>query len=166
MVTLEQGRLTVYDGSSRHGSKYKDKEHESQRVPIRKHLNEALPSQHLWVGNVSSNVTEMTLAEQFSRFGDIESLRLYSSKNYAFVTLNTVEDAMYAKKGLHGTVLGGLAIRIEFVKGVSIVFQALISLEAEFFLNAMLCVYFGVISFSIYCCFLQLIMCVYFCHCC
>ncbi|KAI5084200.1 hypothetical protein GOP47_0000369 [Adiantum capillus-veneris] len=57
------------------------------------------------------------LAEQFSRFGDIESIKLFSQKNYAFVTLKTVEDAVYAKKGLHGTVLGGLAVRIEFARG-------------------------------------------------
>ncbi|MCO5591011.1 hypothetical protein L7F22_044987 [Adiantum nelumboides] len=57
------------------------------------------------------------LAEQFSRFGDIESIKLFSQKNYAFVTLKTVEDAVYAKKGLHGAVLGGLAVRIEFARG-------------------------------------------------
>ncbi|KAH7424540.1 hypothetical protein KP509_11G013200 [Ceratopteris richardii] len=75
------------------------------------------PSRHLWVGNVSASVTEAELAEQFSRFGDIESITAYPSRNYAFVNLKTVEDGLYAKKGLQGTILGGMALRIEFAKG-------------------------------------------------
>jgi RNA recognition motif-containing protein len=119
MTTLGQGRFHFCGESRRHNLAYRDKQEET-RVLSQKYHGEPFPSQHLWVGNISTSVTEMTLAEQFSRFGDIESLKLYSTKNYAFVTLNTVEDAMYAKKRLHGTVLGGLAIRIEFVKGVSV----------------------------------------------
>ncbi|KAH7432486.1 hypothetical protein KP509_07G024600 [Ceratopteris richardii] len=78
---------------------------------------DALPSQHLWIGNVSASVTKNMLAEQFSRFGDIESITLFSQKNYAFVTLKIVEDVVYAKKGLQGTILVGLGLRIEFAKG-------------------------------------------------
>lgn len=111
-----------YSGSSKskYSQPYKDKRQDvSEKATSHRMNDEACPSQHLWVGNVSTSVTKTMLAEQFSRFGDVELVKLFSLKNYAFVTLKTVEDAVYAKKGLHGTVFGGLAIRIEFAKGVN-----------------------------------------------
>eukprot|EP00250_Pteridium_aquilinum_P035347 c9198_g1_i1 orf=578-4012(+) len=110
-----------YGGSSKskHGQTFKDKRQSVlEKTTSQRTSDEPCPSQHLWVGNVSTSVTKTLLAEQFSRFGDVESVKLFSSKSYAFVSLKTVEDAVYAKKGLHGTVFGGLAIRIEFAKGV------------------------------------------------
>ena len=78
------------------------------------------PSRHLWVGNVATNVTKEELSEQFSRFGDLENVADYPSRNYAFVNFKSMDDAIYAKKGLQGTVLGGMALRIEFARGVSL----------------------------------------------
>lgn len=94
----------------------KEEEHPTEKSSHKSDEQE-VPSRHLWVGNVSTSVTEAELAEQFSRFGDIESVTAYPSRNYAFVNFKSVEDGLYAKKGLQGTVLGGLAIRIEFAKG-------------------------------------------------
>lgn len=82
--------------------------------------HERPPSRHLWVGNVASSVTKEELSEQFSRFGDLENVADYPSRNYAFVNFKSVDDAVYAKKGLHGFVLGGMALRIEFARGVSL----------------------------------------------
>lgn len=94
------------------------KQDESGAAPLVKGPpSDAHQSRHLWVGNVSSSLTEVVLVEQFSRFGDVESVMVYSSRNYAFVNFKSLEDAVYAKKGLQGAVLGGFAIRIEFAKG-------------------------------------------------
>ncbi|KAI5062058.1 hypothetical protein GOP47_0022597 [Adiantum capillus-veneris] len=95
----------------------KEEDHPTSEKPFHRNDEQEAPSRHLWVGNVSTSVTEAELAEQFSRFGDIESVTAYPSRNYAFVNFKSVEDGLYAKKGLQATVLGGLAIRIEFAKG-------------------------------------------------
>lgn len=79
---------------------------------------EAPPSRHLWVGNVSQEVTEGLLVEKFAKFGSIESVTVYSQRNYAFINFKNLENARDAKNGLQGVVLGGLAMRIEFAKGV------------------------------------------------
>ncbi|KAG6550053.1 hypothetical protein Mapa_008567 [Marchantia paleacea] len=78
---------------------------------------EAPPSRHLWVGNVSQEVTEGQLVEKFSKYGPIESVTVYSQRNYAFINFKNLENAQDAKNGLQGVVLGGLAMRIEFAKG-------------------------------------------------
>lgn len=74
---------------------------------------------NLWVGNVFHNISETALAEQFSRFGEIESITVYSARNYAFINFRKEEDAVIAKRSLQGLVLSGLALRIEFAKGDS-----------------------------------------------
>ncbi|CAM6123689.1 unnamed protein product [Calypogeia fissa] len=78
---------------------------------------ESPPSRHLWVGNVSKEVTEGLLVETFTAFGTIESVTVYSQRNYAFINFKDVENARDAKNGLQGIVIGGLALRIEFAKG-------------------------------------------------
>jgi RNA recognition motif-containing protein len=81
--------------------------------------DDALPSRHLWVGNVSQEVSEAILKEKFSQFGEVDNVTVYSSRNYAFVNFINQEEAVEAKNLLHGVMLGGLAMRIEFAKGVS-----------------------------------------------
>lgn len=107
-----------------HGPRVDDRRHHSQSVS-RGHSaqklddDEAPPSRHLWVGNVSQDISEDVLTEKFSKFGDIESVTVYSQRNYAFINFKKEEDAVDAKNGLQGVNLGGLAMRIEFAKGVS-----------------------------------------------
>lgn len=76
-------------------------------------------SRNLWVGNVSQHVSETALAEQFSRFGEIENITVYSARSYAFINFRKEEDAVIAKRSLQGLVLSGQALRIEFAKGDS-----------------------------------------------
>lgn len=63
-------------------------------------------------------MTEGQLVEKFSKYGPIESVTVYSQRNYAFINFKNLENAQDAKNGLQGVVLGGLAMRIEFAKGV------------------------------------------------
>uniref|UniRef100_A0A0D6R8D5 RRM domain-containing protein n=1 Tax=Araucaria cunninghamii TaxID=56994 RepID=A0A0D6R8D5_ARACU len=95
-------------------------EEKSHLFGVQKTEHETLqPSRNLWVGNVSQHVTETELAEQFSRFGEVENITVYSARNYAFINFRKEEDAVIAKRSLQGVVLGGLALRIEFAKGDS-----------------------------------------------
>ncbi|XP_024388640.1 flowering time control protein FPA isoform X2 [Physcomitrium patens] len=75
------------------------------------------PSRHLWIGNVSHDATEAAIREKFSQIGDVDSVTVYSSRNYAFVNFRNLHDAVEAKNRLQGFVIGGMAIRIEYAKG-------------------------------------------------
>ncbi|KAJ7561611.1 hypothetical protein O6H91_03G035800 [Diphasiastrum complanatum] len=100
------------------------------------------PSRHLWVGNVSSSISEAVLKQKFGKFGVLENVTLYPHRSYAFVNFKSQADAEIAKKSLQGAVVGGLALRIEFAKGAKPSRHLLVSglchsitqeqLEAEF----------------------------------
>lgn len=79
----------------------------------------APPSRHLWVGNLSSHVTQNTLYEHFLRFGDIENIAYMPGRSYAFVNYKKEEDAVIALRGLQGSIVAGNSLRVEFAKGVS-----------------------------------------------
>ncbi|KAH9312397.1 hypothetical protein KI387_027432 [Taxus chinensis] len=108
---------TSYAKDRLQGPRFDEKPH---LFGVQKMEHDALQtSRNLWVGNVSQHVTETLLAEQFSRFGEVEGITVYSSRNYAFINFRKEEDAVIAKRSLQGLVLGGLALRIEFAKGDS-----------------------------------------------
>lgn len=77
----------------------------------------APPSRKLWVGNLSSHITESVLSEQFFRFGDIESIAYIPGRSYAYVNFKKEEDAVIALRALHGSNVAGVPLRIEFAKG-------------------------------------------------
>ncbi|KAL8479520.1 hypothetical protein ACS0TY_026425 [Phlomoides rotata] len=74
------------------------------------------PSHNLWIGNVSPEVSEAELKSLFEKFGQIDGVTTYSSRNYAFVQFKEVEDARSAKQGLQGLILRGNSLKIEFAK--------------------------------------------------
>ncbi|KAL6511579.1 hypothetical protein OROGR_021176 [Orobanche gracilis] len=74
------------------------------------------PSRHLWVGNLSHNLTESTLAHHFLQFGDLESIAFQPGRSYAFINYRNVEDAFAAVKTLQDFVIAGDPLRIEFAK--------------------------------------------------
>eukprot|EP00897_Mesotaenium_endlicherianum_P004841 jgi/Mesen1/4385/ME000222S03506 len=91
------------------------------REPLRRHNEEeaAPPSRHLWVGNLKANASDEFVAGMFSKFGALESITVYSSRNYAFVNFMNLEHAVEAKHSLQGKNLGlgGTPMRIEYAKG-------------------------------------------------
>lgn len=74
------------------------------------------PSRHLWVGNLSHNLTENALAHHFLKFGDLESLAFQPGRSYAFINYRNDEDAFLAVRELQGFVLAGNPLKIEFAK--------------------------------------------------
>ncbi|XP_057465615.1 LOW QUALITY PROTEIN: flowering time control protein FPA-like [Actinidia eriantha] len=78
--------------------------------------NNAPPSRHLWVGNLSHNLAERTLANHFLQFGELESIAFQPGRSYAFVNFKNDEDAFVAVRALQGFVVGGNALKIEFAK--------------------------------------------------
>ncbi|CAI2168392.1 9318_t:CDS:2 [Funneliformis geosporum] len=77
------------------------------------------PTRALWVGNIPTSTTPQTLQNIFSPFGAIESARVLTHKNCGFVNFEKLDDAVKAKKALHGKEVLGSAVgpvRIGFAK--------------------------------------------------
>jgi RNA recognition motif-containing protein len=74
-------------------------------------LQASIPSRHIWIGNVTQKPSEDALVRIFSRYGAIESARVFSAKSYAFVNFFDVASAIEAITKLDGVsvpVLTGL----------------------------------------------------------
>ncbi|CAI9108698.1 OLC1v1008369C1 [Oldenlandia corymbosa var. corymbosa] len=78
--------------------------------------SEAPPSNNLWIGNLTPEVTESDLMALFDKHGPIDSITNYSARSYAFVYFKKIDDAKAAKEQLQGTNLHGNSIKIEFAK--------------------------------------------------
>lgn len=74
------------------------------------------PSRLLWVGNVSSDMSDTLLKHVFETYGTVDSVAAYPQRNYAFVEFKELEEATAAKAALQGKVVSGQALRIEFGK--------------------------------------------------
>ncbi|XP_077253108.1 flowering time control protein FPA-like [Tasmannia lanceolata] len=74
------------------------------------------PSHNLWVGNLSSETTDSDLMGVFAKYGALDSVTTYSSRNFAFVYFRHLDDARSAKEALQGTIVCGSPIRIEFAR--------------------------------------------------
>ncbi|PKK72445.1 hypothetical protein RhiirC2_742692 [Rhizophagus irregularis] len=77
------------------------------------------PTRALWVGNIPTSTTPQALQNIFSPYGAIESARVLTHKNCGFVNFEKLDDAVKAKKALHGKEVLGSAVgpvRIGFAK--------------------------------------------------
>ncbi|KAK3025518.1 hypothetical protein RJ639_042053 [Escallonia herrerae] len=78
--------------------------------------NNAPPSRHLWVGNLSHNIVEQDLTEHFLQFGELESVAFQPGRSYAFINFKHEEEAFAAVRALQGFFVAGNPLRIEFAK--------------------------------------------------
>lgn len=74
------------------------------------------PSRALWIGNVSNEITEDDLYQEFVHFGDIESIRMLRAKTCAFVNFYTEDSALKALHSMQGKVLANMPIKLNFGK--------------------------------------------------
>ncbi|CAG8457103.1 1025_t:CDS:2 [Ambispora leptoticha] len=68
------------------------------------------PTRALWVGNIPTSTTPQALQNIFSPYGTIESARVLTHKNCGFVNFEKLDDAIKAKKSLHGKEVLGSAV--------------------------------------------------------
>ncbi|XP_052178355.1 flowering time control protein FPA-like [Diospyros lotus] len=78
--------------------------------------NNAPPSRHIWVGNLPHSISESTLEDHFSQFGELESLACQPGRSYAFINFKNEEGAFAAMRELQGFAISGNPLRIEFAK--------------------------------------------------
>lgn len=73
----------------------------------------------LGIGNIPASTTPAALHAMFSHFGTIESARVLTHKSCGFINFENMEDAVIAKKVMHGQEVFGPgtgAVRIGFAK--------------------------------------------------
>ncbi|KAI9266431.1 hypothetical protein BDA99DRAFT_21551 [Phascolomyces articulosus] len=78
-----------------------------------------IPSRALWLGNINPSVSVPDLVKFFSDYGHVESARILSDKECAFVNFAEVESAIDAKNDLEGrlgSMLAGTPIRVGYGK--------------------------------------------------
>ncbi|GLC42045.1 hypothetical protein PLESTB_001062200 [Pleodorina starrii] len=77
-----------------------------------------VPSRHLWLGNILQNVDRQAVEATFSRFGPLESTRVFPDKHFAFVNYLSMEHAVAARTALRGQMVpslsGARALEIRF----------------------------------------------------
>jgi RNA recognition motif-containing protein len=74
------------------------------------------PCRNLYVGNVEGDISEEALHREFSRFGTIEKIKIIPQKGCAFVTFHSLASALECRKRLHGTMMFGRPVKINFGK--------------------------------------------------
>ncbi|XP_009787474.1 flowering time control protein FPA isoform X1 [Nicotiana sylvestris] len=75
-----------------------------------------MPSNNLWVGNLTPDVTEADLTALFQKYGPVDSVTSYSARGFAFLYFKNINDAKEAKDALQGSFFHGNPLRIEFAK--------------------------------------------------
>ena len=79
-------------------------------------------SQKIYVGNLSNNIANEMLAEKFSQYGIVYSAKIITdresnrSMGFAFVEMESAEDAEKAIVSLNGTSLDGRHINVTEAK--------------------------------------------------
>lgn len=68
----------------------------------------------LYIGNIGDQVTEQDLTEMLEKFGEIHDLFYNSQKSFAFLRMDTRENAARAKRELDGRLKGDKAMKVRF----------------------------------------------------
>lgn len=104
-----QDYVTAYSEPTHAGSK---RPHQFQSLGGRR---DGQPSKILWISYPPSvHVEEDMLHNAMILFGEIERIKTFDDRNYAFVEFRSVEEAMLAKEGLQGKLFNDPRISIEF----------------------------------------------------
>jgi len=75
-----------------------------------------MQSSNLYVGNISYNVTSEDLRELFSNYGKVKEAKVIGDRGFAFVEMETVEDAEKAIEALNETEHEGRTIKVNEAK--------------------------------------------------
>ncbi|KAI8993655.1 armadillo-type protein, partial [Pilobolus umbonatus] len=78
-----------------------------------------IPSRALWLGNINPSVSVPDLIQIFSAYGQVDSARILSDKECAFVNFTSIKSAVVAKTDLEtrlGSKLVGNPVRVGYGK--------------------------------------------------
>ncbi|NXH01680.1 TTC31 protein, partial [Loxia leucoptera] len=110
----EKGDKSVTEGSARTPTK------DPEKVPAVASGCPTLPPSHpardcfpLWVGNVTSHITEKVLRRAFGRFGEIRSIRLLPGRHCAFLNFRGKAEAEEAFRAMQGATVEGSKLLLQ-----------------------------------------------------
>ncbi|KAL0387974.1 UNVERIFIED_CONTAM: Flowering time control protein FPA [Sesamum radiatum] len=107
---MGQDSLNSYPEPGLSGSKRK-----SQFLSIGSQMGDAPPSKVLWISHPPSVIIEEDMLHNaMILFGEIERIKTFSDRNYAFVEFRSIEEARRAKEGLQGKLFNDPRISIEY----------------------------------------------------
>lgn len=87
-------------------------------LPVGPHYGDAPLSKVLWIRHPPSVIIEDDMLHNaMILFGEIERIKTFSDKSYAFVEFRSVEEARCAKEGLQGKLFNDPRISIEYYSG-------------------------------------------------
>jgi RNA recognition motif-containing protein len=72
-----------------------------------------MEGKRLYVGNLTYSVNETQLGELFSKYGEVESVKIIEQKGFGFVEMGSSEEAQAAMDALNETVFEGRNLRID-----------------------------------------------------
>lgn len=81
-------------------------------------MDSEVPTSNLWVGNLAGETVDSDLMELFGKHGELDSVKIYSARRFAFLYFKRSEDAKAAKDALQGANLHGNQLKIEFARPV------------------------------------------------
>ena len=77
---------------------------------------------NLYIGNLSYNLEESELEEEFKAFGNVKSIKIIkdretgNSKGFGFVEMESKEEGLKSIEGLNGKSIKGREVRINEAK--------------------------------------------------
>jgi len=76
------------------------------------------PSRQLFVGNIGGSTSEANLWSLFSSYGELEDIKEFPDRGYAFVVFRSIHDAVWAREqmSVYPPILGGRALVVNFGK--------------------------------------------------
>eukprot|EP01012_Entosiphon_sulcatum_P007890 TRINITY_DN14130_c0_g1_i1.p1 TRINITY_DN14130_c0_g1~~TRINITY_DN14130_c0_g1_i1.p1 ORF type:complete len:304 (+),score=30.29 TRINITY_DN14130_c0_g1_i1:74-985(+) len=75
-----------------------------------------VPSRSIWLGCISSTLTEDSLRQTFGQHGNVEAVVIVRPKGMAFIDYFSLEDAVRAKAALHGRLINGVYMNLKFAR--------------------------------------------------
>ena len=67
----------------------------------------------LYVGNLSSSVTNQDLQDLFSQHGEVKEVNILEGKGFGFVEMSNPAEAETAKEALDGSDCKGLTLKVD-----------------------------------------------------
>ncbi|CAG5867688.1 unnamed protein product, partial [Menidia menidia] len=84
----------------------------SKQLSFDEVLNQSSPSNcTVYCGGVTTGLTEQTMRQTFSPFGQIMEIRVFPEKGYSFVRFNSHEAAAHAIVSVNGTSIEGYVVK-------------------------------------------------------
>jgi nucleolysin TIA-1/TIAR len=73
----------------------------------------------VYVGGIQSELTDELMREHFSQFGQVQDVRIFKDKGYAFVRMDSKDSATRAIIAVHGSQINGYTVKSSWGKDMA-----------------------------------------------